>query len=97
MQAHIRTLPSVIEDVRVVWIVFDGIVKALECVFGIALFHVYACQLDEALRKSRKECDGVNKVDLGSVDVAGQESSRGSGSWFIEMGCDYVLERTTEV
>ena len=73
MRVYIHTLSSVIEDIRVIWVVFNSVVKALECLFGAALLHVYACQLDQALGKPRKEHDGFNEVVLGSVHVAGQE------------------------
>jgi hypothetical protein len=76
MHVYIHTLSSVIENIRIIWVVFNSVVKALECLFGITLFHVYACQLDQTLGKPRKERDGFNEVVLGSVHVASQEPNR---------------------
>ena len=86
MRVYIHTLPSVIKDIRVIRVVYNGVVKALECLFGVALLHVYACQLDQTLCKPRKERDGFNEVVLGSIYVAGQKPNRRwSGLRFPEM------------
>ena len=46
-----RALTTVVVDIGVIRVVFDRLLEALEGHFGIALFHVDASDLDQALRK----------------------------------------------
>lgn len=45
-----HTLPAVVVDIRVVGVVLNSLLEALEGLYRVILFHVHASNLDPALR-----------------------------------------------
>ena len=43
------TLSTVIVDIRVIWVVLDGLLKSLECLLRVTLFHVHTRDFDPRL------------------------------------------------
>lgn len=55
---HQRALTAVVVDIRVIGVVFDGLLEALECLLWVALLHVDAGNFDQALSERRDKFDG---------------------------------------
>ena len=68
-----RTLASVIVYIRVVRVVLDSLLEALESFLRVTLLHPYARDLDPRLRQTRLELERVEEVRLGAVDVCHEE------------------------
>ena len=72
----VQTLSTVVIDVRVVRIVLDGLLEALERLLGLSLFHVHTGNLDPRLRQRRQELQRLQEILLRAVNVGHQELER---------------------
>jgi hypothetical protein len=65
-------------DIRIVRVVFDCVLKTLECRRWVALLHVYTSDLDEGLGERRDEFDTLVEIGFSTLNVPHQELERSS-------------------
>jgi len=69
----VRTLPTMIINIRIVRILLDSGIETLESFPGVPLLHMNTCYFDQTLCERRQNLDRLLEVRLCLVDIASKE------------------------
>lgn len=70
-----RTLATVVIDIRIIRVVLNGVLKALERGLRISLLHMHTSNLHQTLGERGNEADGLEKIGFSTFNVTSEEST----------------------